>query len=88
VVLGLLILGLLMLHTGFRLGNNINFVLMLTFTALLFVGAIAGIAIAYEHSLPKRMAKHVRSFALWSHIILLWPLPALLGFHILKTYYF
>jgi nitrite reductase (NADH) large subunit len=88
VVLGLLILGLLMLHTGFRLGNNINFALMLTFTALLFVGAIAGIAIAYEHSLPKRMAKHLRSLALWSHIILLWPLPALLGFHVVKTYYF
>jgi nitrite reductase (NADH) large subunit len=88
VVLGLLMLGVLFLHTGFRLGNNLNFALMLTFTALLLVGAISGMAIGYEHSLPKRMAKHVRSVAMWSHIILLWPLPALLGFHILKTYYF
>ncbi len=88
VVLGLLVLGILFLHTGFRMGNNLNFALMLTFSSLLLVGAIAGVAIAYEHSLPRRLAKHVRSIALWSHIILLWPLPALLGFHILKTYYF
>ena len=24
----------------------------------------------------------------WLHILLLWPFPALLGFHILKTYWF
>ncbi len=88
VVLGLLVIALMFAHTGFRLGNNLNFILMLTFSALLLVGAVAGLAIGYEHNLPKRLAKNIRSFAMWSHIILLWPIPALLGFHILKTYYF
>jgi len=30
----------------------------------------------------------VRSISLWAHILLLWPLPVLLGFHILKSYWF
>jgi len=34
------------------------------------------------------MARKTREISLWMHIILLWPLPALLGFHVLKTYWF
>jgi len=88
VVIGLLTLAVLLTHTGFRLGDNLNFYLMLTFSALLFVGSVAGVVIGYEHKLPRRLAKQVRSYAIWSHILLLWPLPALLSFHIIKTYYF
>lgn len=88
VVVGLITLAVLLTHTGFRFGDNLNFYLMLTFSSLIFVGAVAGVAIGYEHSLPRRLAKQIRAYAIWSHILLLWPLPTLLGFHIIKTYYF
>jgi nitrite reductase (NADH) large subunit len=29
-----------------------------------------------------------RRISLWLHILACWPLPALLGFHILSVYYF
>jgi nitrite reductase (NADH) large subunit len=87
-IIGVVIIAALLAHTGFRLGSHLNFYLMLVFSMLLLVGAVAGGVIAYEHSLPARITKRVRSWAVWSHILLLWPLPALLGFHILKTYYF
>lgn len=88
VVIGVVTLVILLAHTGFRLGDNLNLYLMLTFSTLLFVGSVAGVVIGYEHKLPRRLAKQVRSYAIWSHILLLWPLPALLSFHIIKTYYF
>jgi len=88
VVIGVLVLAVLLAHTGFRLGDNLNLYLMLVFCGLLLVGGVAGLVIGYEHRIPARIARRVRSYAIWSHILLLWPLPALLGFHILKTYYF
>ena len=88
VVIGVLTIAILLAHTGFRLGDNLNFYLMLIFSTLIFVGAVAGVVIGFEHSIPRRLAKQVRLYAVWSHILLLWPLPALLGFHILKTYYY
>ncbi len=87
-VIALLVIFILFAHTGFRFGDNLNLYLMLTFSSLLFTGAIAGIAIASEHQLSRQMSKRLRQFSTWSHILILWPLPALLGFHILKTYYF
>ena len=88
VVIGVVTLSVLFTHTGFRLGDNLNFYLMLTFSAILFVGSVASLVIGYEHKLPRRLAKQVRSYVIWSHILLLWSLPALLIFHIIKTYYF
>ena len=88
VVIGVVTLAVLLTHTGFRLGDNLNYYLMLTFSSLLFVGAVAGVVIGFEHRLPRRLAKQIRSYAIWSHILLLWPLPVLLSFHIIKTYYF
>ena len=88
VVTGALCILFLMAHTGFRFGDNLNFYLMMTFSGLLLAGSIGGVVIAYEHNLNRRLAKHLRAYAIWSHILLLWPLPALLGFHIIKTYYF
>lgn len=88
VIVGVITIGVLLIHTGFRMGDNLNFALMMIFSGLLFVGSLAGVAIGYEHNMPRRLSKQIRIYAVWSHIILLWPLPALLGFHILKTYYF
>jgi len=88
VVVGMVVAISLIFHTGFRIGNELNYYLMLVFTALLFVGAVAALIIAIEHKLSARLAKQIRAYSVWLHIILLWPLPGLLGFHIFKTYYF
>lgn len=76
------------LHTGFRMGSQLNFALSLTFIALLAAGALLAVAIAFEHRLAPARARKLRSLGMWSHIMLSWPLPALLGAHVLKSYYF
>ena len=88
VLLGTLAAATLIAHTGLRLGHHLNLYLMLCFTGLLLVGALAGGVIGWQHVLPNRLARRARSWSLWAHIVLLWPLPALLGFHVLKTYWF
>ena len=88
VVVGTFTIIVLLTHTGLRFGDNLNFYLMLVFSSLLLAGSVAGITIGFEHKLPRKQALQLRKYATWSHILLLWPLPALLGFHILKTYYF
>jgi nitrite reductase (NADH) large subunit len=88
VLLGTLAAATLVAHTGLRLGYHLNLYLMLSFVGLLLAGAIAGGAIGLQHVLPRSVAKRSRELSLWMHIVLLWPLPALLGFHILKTYWF
>jgi nitrite reductase (NADH) large subunit len=88
VLLGLAVLGGLLVHTGGRLGSELNFLLSATFIGLALVGGIAGSAIAFEHRMSAATARRLRSR--WSslHIALAWPLPVLLAFHVLKTYYF
>lgn len=88
VLLGTLAAGTLIAHTGLRLGYHLNLYLMLSFVGLLLAGALAGGAIGLQHALARGVAQRSRDLSLWMHIILLWPLPALLGFHILKTYWF
>lgn len=78
----------LLIHTGFRLGDNLNFMLMMCFSGLILVGAILGSVIAMEHKFDASLVKQVRSLGAWLHILLFWPIPVLLGFHIFKTYYF
>ncbi len=86
---GLLSLAALFVHTGFRFGHNLNFWLMLTFVLLSLVGALAGIVAALENKGLSRAAIVARRFrpALnWAHLVLFWPLPILLTFHILSAY--
>lgn len=78
----------LLAHTGFRLGDNLNFLLMMSFTALLLAGSTIGYVIAMEHKLNASLVRQVRSIGTWLHILLFWPIPVLLGFHIFKTYYY
>lgn len=75
-------------HTGFRLGANLNFYLMMTFLGLALAGAILGASVALEHRLQPASAQRLRSIGMWGHVLLAWPLPALLGIHVWKTYYF
>jgi len=84
----IIIIILLLAHTGFRSGSNLNLYLMAIFSALLLTGAISGIGISCRHILSAKLSRILQQYSIWSHILLLWPLPALLGFHIFKTYYF
>jgi nitrite reductase (NADH) large subunit len=87
VVLGALTLAGLAVHTGGRLGSNLNFLLMAAFLAAIAVGAAAGGLIAFEHRLGAG-AMRLRRSGIWTHILIAWPIPVLLGFHVLKSYYF
>jgi nitrite reductase (NADH) large subunit len=70
----------LVAHTGLRFGTNLNFALMSIFVGANLLGAFAGVA----GGLDLRW----RRFATWMHIVMIWPLPVLVGFHILMAYYF
>jgi len=87
----LLIAGLFV-HTGFHLGENLNGWLMGLFLVLSAVGAVAGVVTAVEHKLlngPMKGARTApRSLPVWAHILLLWPLPLLLGAHIATVYFY
>lgn len=84
----ILLFALLISHSGFRLGENLNLYLMLTFSGLLITGSLAALNLATGHLVARKLSLYFRRISTWGHILLLWPLPALLGFHILKTYYF
>ena len=88
MVLGIAALVVLIAHTGFRFGNELNLLLMINFVLLAVVGANASTVVATEHRLTPSLAKTQRK--LWNnvHLLLFWTLPVLLGFHVLKTYYF
>lgn len=88
VLIGVLALAALFAHTGLRPGDNLNLALLLVFAGLLVAGAVAGAIIGLQHVLPLTLARRARALAIWSHVLLLWPLPALLGFHVLKTYWY
>ena len=88
VLLGITAVATLFAHTGLRLGSNLNLYLMMSFIGLLLAGGLASGAIGLQHILPRGVIKTTREMSLWSHIIFLWPLPALLGFHIFKSYWY
>ncbi len=78
-------------HTGLRFGSNLNFALMNIFVALNLLGAFAGWVAAVEGKGSGRLAQWARRWrplATWAHLLLFWPLPVLLAFHILAVYYY
>ncbi len=79
---------LLMLHTGFHLGENLNRWLMLCFLAVLVLGSAAGLASALSHRLSPALARRLQQQGNWLHVLVAWPLPVLLAVHILTVYYF
>lgn len=84
VIVGALTLIALLVHTGGRIGSNLNLLLMSAFASLIVVGAATAIVMAVEHRLEPR----ARRRWYWLHLLLFWPVPVLLGAHVLKTYYF
>lgn len=87
-ILGALTLIMLLGHTGLRLGDNLNYYLMVTFLGITLAGAAAGGAAALQHTVGSITSRRLRKWTNRLHTILFWPLPALLGFHIVSVYYF
>ncbi len=73
-----LALATLVLHTGFRLGTGLNLALSATFLATSVLGSLAAAGVG------RRGARTM----FWLHVFAVWPLPVLIAFHILKTWYF
>jgi nitrite reductase (NADH) large subunit len=88
VALGAVLVAALVVHTGFHLGENLNRYLMMSFLTVALMGAASGGIVALEAKLGHAGGARARRISLWLHIIACWPLPALLGFHILSVYYF
>jgi nitrite reductase (NADH) large subunit len=85
-LVGLSALALLVLHTGLRSGHNLNRALLVDFVAVNGLGAVVGVAFASDGG---RRASRTWARALrLVHASLMWPLAALLGFHILAAYWF
>lgn len=87
VLLGTLTLAGLAVHTGGRLGDNLNFLLMTLFLSAVVIGAAAAGLVSLEHRIGARAARLRRGWT-WAHILFTWPIPVLLGFHVVKSYYF
>ena len=88
IVLGVLALVSIFLHTGFRLGANLNYWLMAPFLGLVLIGSITALFMSFQHRFDAAKAKGIRDTLVWGHILTFWPIPALLAMHIAKTYYF
>lgn len=74
----------LFLHTGFRLGSNLNFALAVLFLASSITGGLAALVLRFEG----RVARACASVLKRTHEITFYPLPVLALFHALKSYYF
>ncbi|MCH6258637.1 FAD-dependent oxidoreductase [Puniceicoccaceae bacterium K14] len=85
-ILGTTCLLALILHTGLSFGENLNAWLMICFVAMNTAGGFAGLTLAMEQKLTGPLSRRLRSFVVKLHILLFWPYPALLGFHIYKVY--
>jgi len=88
VLLSMIALILLVAHTGFNWGNNLNFYLLVTFIAASMIGVVLSVLNAAEHKISPSIIKRWRFTINQLHIIVTWPLPVFLGFHITSVYYF
>lgn len=90
-IVGTLSLTLLVAHTGFRFGDNLNMALMSVFVGLSVVGGLAGIAAALEAQSASTLGVLARSWRgrlTHVHAALFWPLPLLLALHVFAIYYY
>jgi nitrite reductase (NADH) large subunit len=90
-VLGTAALVAMAVHTGLRLGSNLNFVLGVCFLLAIVLGAFAGMSTSMETRFGGTTALSIR---LWRtrlakiHLWVTWPLPVLIALHILSFYWF
>jgi len=88
VTVSILVIAALVTHTGFRLGNNLNQYLMISFMALIAIGSFSALMIAMSHKVDAVVGKQLRDSLVWGHILFFWPVPVLLAYHIFSSYYF
>jgi len=88
VVTGVTLVMALVAHTGFRMGDNLNLMLMSAFLGLGVTGILsAGVSLA-RVKLGMSSAQRMKRIADWMHILVLWPFPVLLTMHVVAVYYF
>ncbi len=78
----------LLLHTGFRLGHGLNFALMSLFVSIIALGIATTLVMLVATRASSSASGSLRRLSLRLHIYLFWPLPLLLGWHILKGYWY
>jgi len=85
---GALSLIVLALHNGLAFGHNLNRILLLNFLLLSFFGAVTGMLTASEGVTADSGVRRGKILGYWVHAVLFWPLPILLVFHIMSSYFF
>ena len=85
-IFGLTATVVLVAHTGAHLGTNLNRILMLNFLGVIVVGALAGCVLALANKIESGPV--LKKMSYWAHIVITWPLPALIIAHIFSVYYF
>ncbi|HRI66265.1 MAG TPA: hypothetical protein PK156_18585, partial [Polyangium sp.] len=75
-------------HTGFSVGNGLNFILTVAFLGAIVVGAAAGAVFVFSDRWAALAARDRRIRASWVHILVLWPLPILIALHVVMVYYY
>jgi nitrite reductase (NADH) large subunit len=75
-------------HTGFRLGSNLDFALVLVLLGSILLGGLAGGWSLIEAQMSPERGRVLRALLIRSHIYFLWPLPVLLVAHVTKVYFF
>ncbi|MEW4455908.1 FAD-dependent oxidoreductase [Bremerella sp. JC817] len=90
-VLATLAVAGLALHTGFRFGSNLNLVLVSVFLVVNVTGGITGLLVSLENRISGTVGIWIRRWRprmVLVHLLLFWPLPVLLLFHLITVYYF
>lgn len=86
VALGLSVLFALVAHSGGRFGAGLTFGLTTSFVGTALTGALLAMVFAKSHKLDAGTQTQARKALHWLHVLFLWPLPVLLGFHIATFY--
>lgn len=86
VALATLALLVIVLHTGFHKGSNLNLILFSTFLIASISGSAVGFVAGIEPRLPIAL-RSIRRPLTFIHILCLWPLPVLIAFHVAAVYW-
>jgi nitrite reductase (NADH) large subunit len=85
---GVFALVILAAHTGLALGHHLNLALTIDFLLLASFGSLTSLLIVIEGRSNSALAKGFKAWGYWGHVLLFWPFPILLAFHVLSSYYF
>jgi nitrite reductase (NADH) large subunit len=86
VVAGTLAALAYVVHTGLRLGANLDRVLALFFLATVLLGGCAALLPWLARRVPR--SSQLKPTLEKVHLYAVWPLPVLVAFHVIKVYFF